>query len=69
VLTGLRISDSAHEEWFSAELKSILAGIKRRLQKLYVEPSHLEPWQATDYGRDGKFDLMRVSSRIHFFFT
>jgi prolyl 4-hydroxylase len=57
VLTDFRISETAHEDWFTDELKSILRNIELQLQKLYgVAPSHLEQWQATDYCRGGKFD-------------
>jgi prolyl 4-hydroxylase len=57
VLTGMRVSETAHQEWFSRELRAILTRIEKRLTKLFaVEPGDMEPWQATDYCRDGLFD-------------
>ncbi len=57
VLTGMRVSETAHEEWFSPALREILADIETRLVKSFaVEPGDMEPWQATDYCRDGLFD-------------
>ena len=56
-LTPFRVSRTAHQEWFSDELNGILSRIEKRFRKLFsVRPSHLEPWQATDYHRNGKFD-------------
>jgi prolyl 4-hydroxylase len=57
VLTAMRVSKTAHEEWFSRELNAILKRIEKRLNKLFgVDPADLESWQATDYCRNGKFD-------------
>ena len=56
-LSPLRVSDTAHIEWFSDPLKSMLASIDRRLhQEFGVDPAYLEDWQATDYPPGGKFD-------------
>jgi prolyl 4-hydroxylase len=56
-LTSFRVSTTAHQEWFSKKLNSILVSIEKRLQRLFrIDPLHLEPWQATDYRRHGKFD-------------
>lgn len=57
ILTPFRVSDTAHQEWFSDELKAILNKVESHIQKRFgVAPSHLEHWQATDYCRNGKFD-------------
>jgi prolyl 4-hydroxylase len=57
VLTPFRVSDTAHEEWFSGKLEAMLRRVESRIQKRFgVAPSHLEQWQATDYCRNGKFD-------------
>jgi len=57
VLTAHRVSNTAHEDWFSDQLKEILKRIERQLRGRFgVDPDYLEPWQATDYCRNGKFD-------------
>lgn len=57
VLTPLRVSETAQQEWFSSELNAILGRVEKRLQKFFgVHPAYLESWQATDYRRNGKFD-------------
>lgn len=57
LLTHHRISRTAHDGWFSSDLKAILQTIETRLHALFgAEPFHLERWQATDYSRRGKFD-------------
>jgi prolyl 4-hydroxylase len=57
ILTEFRVSETAHEEWFSTELKDMLRKIELRIQKYYgVASSFLEQWQATDYCPNGKFD-------------
>jgi hypothetical protein len=56
-LTLFRVSGTAHEEWFSSELKAILRRVEKRLHRLFgADPAHLESWQATNYCRQGKFD-------------
>ena len=57
VITAMRVSETAHEEWFSPELRAILQGIEERLHRLFgVDACDLEPWQATDYAPNGRFD-------------
>jgi prolyl 4-hydroxylase len=57
VLSGFRTSETAHEEWFGRELKFALKEIETRLRALFdLQIANLEPWQATDYSRLGKFD-------------
>lgn len=57
VLAGTRVSETAHQDWFSPALTGILADVETRLAALFgAEPSHLEWWQATTYGVGGKFD-------------
>jgi prolyl 4-hydroxylase len=57
VVTDFRTSETAHQEWFSAPLKSALAQVERRLGALFdVTAPALEAWQATRYRHRGKFD-------------
>lgn len=56
LLTRQRVSRTAHDDWFSDELQAVLRTIEARLRALFDGPFHLEPWQATDYSRRGKFD-------------
>jgi prolyl 4-hydroxylase len=57
VRTLVRVSETAHQQWFSAELNIILRRIECRLVDLFqIDPTHLECWQATDYRKNGKFD-------------
>jgi prolyl 4-hydroxylase len=57
VLTGFRLSSTAHQDWFSDDLTLMLKRIERKLRKHFgVDPANLEPWQATNYCRNGKFD-------------
>lgn len=57
VLTDVRISDTAHQEWFSDELVERLVGVEAGLTERFgVDPVDLEWWQATRYGAGGRFD-------------
>lgn len=57
VLTKFRISETAHQQWFNPGLQMKLAQIEKRLARLFdVKTAYLEPWQATDYPLNGKFD-------------
>ena len=57
VLTPFRVSETAHEEGFGRGLKALVRRLEKRLATLFdVDPTHLEPWQATDYPCYGKFD-------------
>jgi prolyl 4-hydroxylase len=53
-----RVSSTAHVDWFTDELIQIVKRIEQRLQNLFgVDPAKLEPWQATEYCRNEKFDF------------
>ena len=55
-LSQLRVSETAHQDWFSAELRAMLRRIEKRLQKAVdLDIANLEHWQATNYPRKGKF--------------
>jgi hypothetical protein len=52
-----RLSQTAHEKWFTPELKRELHKIERRLSALLGScKGCFEPWQATQYRRGDKFD-------------
>ena len=54
---SFRTSETAVEDWFSDQLKAILAGVEKRLKRLVAfDRSHLEYWQATLYARNGHVD-------------
>ncbi len=56
-LTDFRVSQTAHQEWFSDDLNKILAKTEKRLQKIFhFKIPNLEAWQATDYPLKGRFD-------------
>ena len=55
--SGSRVSDTAHERWFSPALRRRLRGIERRLEPVIGSAAgRFEPWQATRYRRGQKFD-------------
>jgi prolyl 4-hydroxylase len=57
VLSPYRMSETAHQEWFSPQLNAMLRRIEKRLQTLFdLDTANLEYWQATNYPRKGKFD-------------
>jgi len=57
VLTGFRVSQTAHQEWFSEDLNKIIGSVEKRLEKLFkLKAPYLEAWQATDYPINGMFD-------------
>jgi prolyl 4-hydroxylase len=57
VLTDFRLSETAHQEWFTDELKALIGEIEVRIAGLFnIDPANLEAWQATDYPLNGKFD-------------
>ena len=52
-----RRSDTAHEKWFSPQLKRDLRVIERRLVRLLgCDKARYEAWQATRYRRGDRFD-------------
>lgn len=52
-----RVSHTAHEEWFTPELKRTLRTIEKRLFTLFrFKTARYEPWQATRYWHGDKFD-------------
>jgi prolyl 4-hydroxylase len=54
----VRVSESAQEDWFSAELLACLRKQERRLARWLGEGvENFEPWQATRYAKGGHFDL------------
>ena len=57
VLTNFRLSETAHQEWFSDDLNELIGIIEQRITSLFpVHAENLEHWQATDYPLNGKFD-------------
>lgn len=57
VLAAARVSETAHECWYSPELLDLLRGIEDRLRSAYgADPATLEWWQATRYQPGGLFD-------------
>lgn len=55
-LSRRRRSETAHEEWFSPELKLILRQIEKRIARLLGLRAYChESWQALRYGRGDKF--------------
>ncbi len=56
-LTDFRLSETAHQEWFTDDLNTMLGVIDRRIgDEFGVDPAFMEAWQATDYPIGGKFD-------------
>jgi prolyl 4-hydroxylase len=56
-LSPFRVSETAHQRWFSHDLNVMLVTIERRLGELVaLDRLHLESWQATRYGPGGKFE-------------
>jgi prolyl 4-hydroxylase len=56
--SNTRISSTANEEWFSAELRHEIRGIERRVARLVGQPPEcFETWQATHYRTGGRFDF------------
>ena len=52
----LRVSQTAHQQSFSAGLRAMLRGVERRIERLFgVPPAYLEAWQAADYPQQGRF--------------
>ncbi len=57
-VSDARVSQTAYQEWFSDTLLKKLCRIEDRLEKEYqTAVQNLEPWQATNYTRGGKFDF------------
>jgi len=57
VLSPFRVSETAHQQWFSEELTVLVKIIEDRMQSLMaVNLGRLEPWQATRYSPGGRFD-------------
>jgi prolyl 4-hydroxylase len=57
VLSPFRVSTTAHQDWFSDELNTILSHQEKILRELFaLKIRSLELWQATDYARYGTFD-------------
>jgi prolyl 4-hydroxylase len=57
VLSPNRVSESTLESWFSSPLRRVIRALDRRLEVLI--PHHRErreEWQATSYGKGGRFD-------------
>jgi prolyl 4-hydroxylase len=49
-----RVSDTAHQDFFTDALVELLAGVEQKLQELFdVDVERLEWWQATRYRVDG----------------
>ena len=56
VLSPLRVSETAQQQWFSDELQRKVYQFEKRLKKLVdMDVRWLESWQATNYPRRGKF--------------
>ena len=52
-----RVSETAHEQWFSPELLRELRRIEKRVAVILdAEVARFEQWQATRYRRGGRFD-------------
>jgi prolyl 4-hydroxylase len=52
-----RVSETAQQQWFSKPIERLLARVDARLDRLIPRfTSRRERWQATRYGRGGKFD-------------
>lgn len=57
ILTDFRKSETAQQRWFSKKLERLLAKLEKRLAEIFnFEIDYLEPWQATRYPLQGKFD-------------
>ena len=55
--TDFRSSSTTDQEWFGERLQSLISRVERQLRlALHARSSHLEKWQATRYGRGGRFD-------------
>lgn len=55
--SGTRVSETTHQEWFSAGLQREIRVIEQRLIKLIgCRPDRYEEWQATRYRTGGKFE-------------
>ena len=55
--TDFRSSSTTDQEWFGERLQSLISSVERRLRlEFHARSSHLEKWQATRYGRGGRFD-------------
>lgn len=62
IVNTFRSSESAYYHWFSPKLLAFLAEIDRQISAAFgFRPEHLEPWQATRYGRNGAFEYHRDS--------
>lgn len=56
-LSLARLSDSADERWFSKPLLACVRRLERRIgERLSAPADHFEPWQATRYAKEGRFD-------------
>lgn len=56
-LSARRVSESTDECWFTPELRRHIRAIDKRLEALIADfRRRREPWQATRYGRGGKFE-------------
>ncbi len=56
-LSPMRVSETAMESWFTPELCRLVRGIDRRIAALVPRfAERREEWQATRYGRGGKFE-------------
>jgi prolyl 4-hydroxylase len=52
-----RASATAEQDWFGPKLLRIIARIERRLTRLLAcDPARFESWQATRYGKGGRFN-------------
>jgi len=52
-----RVSETAHEQWFSIELRRELRRIETRVAAMIsADAARFEEWQATRYLRGGRFD-------------
>lgn len=52
-----RISSTTSERWFSSPLRRVVATIDRHISKKIPEVlTHREEWQATKYGKKGRFN-------------
>lgn len=56
VLSPLRVSETAQQEWFTDDLQALLVRIEKRLQTVFrFDRARLESWQATNYPYKGNF--------------
>jgi prolyl 4-hydroxylase len=57
VTSDRRVSSTTSERWFNTPLRRAIATIDRRVAKLLPQAlSHREEWQATKYGKGGRFN-------------